>query len=280
MKKLLITTDFSVSSRAAVRFAIQLASQQPCELTFFHSYHIMKPTSWDEISFQTYEHSEAAKIKKKLQKFVHEVYQSAGVPLEKVNYVIKSSFVTDSNIMKYAADHSFDFICISRRGSGKMKKLFGTNTSNLILQSEVPVIAIPNTYRRSYIESILYASDLANLEREVRLVIDFALPLKARVELLHLHYPSAIVYNNNALEMTLKKFPKMDFKLHIENIDLFHNLVSNLERVVKKNKPSILIMFTDQNQSFFEKLFLSSSSAQYSLKSSVPLLVFNKEFKV
>jgi nucleotide-binding universal stress UspA family protein len=35
MKKILVTTDLSVSSKAAMRFAIQLASQGDIALTFF-----------------------------------------------------------------------------------------------------------------------------------------------------------------------------------------------------------------------------------------------------
>lgn len=276
MKKVLITTDFSANSKAGLRFAIQLASQMPCELTFFHSYHIMKPVSWAELTFDRYEESEALKIKKQLESFVLNVYKSIGVLPGKLKCVIKSSFVTDSNIMKYASDNQFDFICISRRGGGKMHKVFGTNTSNLILQSSVPVIAVPNTYRRSRIESILYASDMANLDKEIKQVIDFAKPLKAHVELLHLDYPSVVDYNAQIIESTLKKFPRMGIKFRIEKINLLYNLVSNIEMVIKKNKPSMMIMFTEQNQSFFEKLFLSSSSAEYALKSSVPLLVFGK----
>lgn len=277
MKKILVTTDFSANSKAGLRFAIQLASQMPIELTFFHSYHIAKPTSWGEKTFSTYENNEATKIKRKLDNFVNGVYDGMGVVPGKFHTVIRSSFITDSNIMKYAADNKFDFICISRRGSGKVKKIFGTNTSNLIIHSEVPVIAVPNTYRSTKVSSVLYASDLANLEEEIGQVVDFAKPLGAGIELLHLNYPSDIEYNATIIENTIRKFPKSHIKYRIENINLVYNLVTNIQSVIKKIKPSILVMFTDQNQGFFEKLFLSSSSAKFSLNTSVPLLVFKKK---
>lgn len=277
MKKILVTTDFSANSRAGLRFAIQLASQQEYELTFFHSFHVMKPSTWGEVTFSTYEKSEAIKIKHKLESFVSAVYKSMGLAPVNLNCVIKNSFITDSNIMKYAADNKFNFICISRRGGGKLKKIFGTNTSNLIQHSKVPVIAVPDTYRRSMIRSVLYASDLANLETEISRVLEFAKPLKAGIELLHLNYPSDIVYNAKIIENTIRKFPESDIKYRIENIDLVHNLVSNIRTVIKKIKPSVLVMFTEKNQGFFKNIFLSSSSAEYSLNTSVPLLVFNKK---
>ncbi|URC12061.1 universal stress protein [Flavobacterium sp. B183] len=35
MKKILVATDFSNISKAGIRFAIQFASQTPCELIFY-----------------------------------------------------------------------------------------------------------------------------------------------------------------------------------------------------------------------------------------------------
>ena len=277
MKKVLVTTDFSSNSKAGLRFAIQMASQQECELTFFHSYYIMKPTSWAEKTFTSYENHEATKIKAKLEKFVASVYNGMGILPGKINHVIVSSFIADANIMKYAKDKAFDLICISRRGEGKMKKIFGTNTSNLILQSEVPVIAVPNTYRQTKIKSFLYASDLSNLENEMKKVVDFASPFGAQIEILHLNYPSDIVFNAKVIENVIHKFPKSDIKYSLENINLLYNLVVNLQGLIKKHKPSVLVMFTDQKQGFFQKLFLSSSTAEYSLNSSVPVLVYPKK---
>ena len=51
------------------------------------------------------------------------------------------------------------------------------------------------------------------------------------------------------------------------------------ENVIKKTKPSMLIMFTEQNRTLFQKIFLSSKSADYSFNPKIPLLVFNKSAK-
>lgn len=277
MIKILVTTDFSANSKAAMRFAIQMASQQECELTFFHSYYVMKPTSWSDKKFTSYENHESTILKIKLEKLVATVYKGMGAVPGKINHVISSSFITDGNIIKFAKDKAFDFICISRRGEGKMKKIFGTNTSNLILQSKVAVIAVPNTYKHTKIKSVLYATDLSNLEKEMKKVVEFSNSLGAEIELLHLNYPSDIVFNSKVIENIIRKFPKSHIKYSLQTINLLHNLVVNLQAVIKQHKPSILVMFTDQNQGFFQKLFLSSSTAEYSLNSSVPLLVYPKK---
>jgi nucleotide-binding universal stress UspA family protein len=276
MDKILVTTDFSSNSKAALRFAIQLASQHKFELTFFHSYYIANLTSLSNSAFADYERKEADKIQKKLNQFVESVYRDMDVVSKNKRGVIKSAVLADSNIREYAQENKFSFICISSRGSGKLKKIFGTSTSNLIAHSTVPVIAVPHNYRRSEIKSVIYASDLVNLENELEKVIEFTKPLKAKVEILHYNYPTDITTNKNTIDELVKKNSKHNIKLHIENINLAESLISNIEAVINRSKPSMLIMFTQQNRSFFEKIFLSSNSANYSFNAKVPLLVFNK----
>ncbi|PIF62627.1 MULTISPECIES: universal stress protein [Flavobacterium] len=276
MDKILVTTDFSSNSKAGLRFAIQLASQHKFELTFFHSYYMANLTSLSNLAFADYERKEADKIQKKLNQFVASVYRDMDVVSINKKCIINSAVLADSNIREYAQENKFSFICISTRGSGKLKKIFGTNTSSLISHSTVPVIAVPQNYRRSEIKSVIYASDLVNLENELKKVIEFTKPLKAKVEILHFNFPAEITTNKNTIDELVKKNSKHNIKLHIENINLAKSLISNIEAVIKQSKPSMMIMFTQQNRSFFDKIFFSSNSANYSFKAKVPLLVFNK----
>ncbi|PWA10459.1 universal stress protein [Flavobacterium laiguense] len=276
MDKILVTTDFSSNSKAALRFAIQLASQHKFALTFFYSYYIANLTSLSNPAFADYEKKKADKIKKKLNQFVESVYKDMNAVSKNKKCVIKSAVLADSNIREYAQENRFNFICISTRGSGKLKKIFGTNTSSLIAHSIVPVIAVPRNYRRSEIKSVIYASDLVNIENELTKVIEFTKPLKAKVEILHFNYHTEMTANKNTVDELVKKNSGNNIKLHIENINLAESLISNIEAVIKRSKPSMMIMFTQQNRSFFDKIFFSSNSANFSFKAKVPLLVFNK----
>ncbi len=274
MDKILVTTDFSSNSKSGLRFAIQLASQHNYELTFFHSYTVSKPSAWSKSRSATYEKQEAELIQKKLNRFVDAVYKSMGISAKNKKCVIHNS--ADSDIREYANQNKFTFICISTRGAGTLQKIFGTTTSDLINNSIVPVIAIPHNYRPGKITSILYASDLANLEKELKKVVAFTKPLKAKVELLHFHYPAEMKNNKKAMGEAAKAFSKHDIKVHFEDINLASTLILNIEASIKKSKPSMMVMFTQQNRSFFEKIFLSSKSAEYSFNAKIPLLVFNK----
>jgi nucleotide-binding universal stress UspA family protein len=275
MAKILVPTDFSSNSKAGLRFAIQLASQNKYELTFFHSYYTTNLTSMSVVDFADYEKKHADKIQRKLNQFVESVYRDMDVVSKSKKCVINSGVFADSNIREYAQKNKFDFICISTRGAGKLNKIFGTNSSSLITHSIVPIIVVPHNYRRSEIKTVIYASDLVNIKSELKKVIEFTKSLKAKAEILHFNYPTETDTNKNTIDELVKKNRDI-IKLHIENINLYNSLISNIETVIKRSKPSMMIMFTQQNRSFFDKIFHSSNSANYSFNAKVPLLVFNK----
>lgn len=276
MQKILVTTDFSDKSKAGLLFAIQLASQNKFDLTFFYAYHILIPTAWNFSRVEEYEKAEVKIIQDKLNMFVEKIYKGLNLPKSNKNCVVKSSLFPQTCIMEYAAENKFNFICMSTRGAGKFQRIFGTNTSNLINQSPIPVVAVPYNYKPTKITSILYASDLVNLEKELKNVVAFAKPLKSKVELLHFTSPLKTIIDSKIIQIAVKKLSKYDIKLNIKNPDFVETMVDNIETAIKKTKPSLMIMFTEQNRSLFQKIFLSSKSAEYSFNAKVPLLVFNK----
>jgi len=275
--KILVTTDLSANSKSGLRFAIQLATQHKIDLTFFHSYYVMRPATWDDKTYSLFAKKEEVKIKNKLESFVKDVYSKMNLKPGKLKCVISHSMLPDSNIREFAEANKFNYICLGTRGAGTVRKIFGTNASNLIRFSSVPVIVVPSGYRPAKVNNILYASDLSNLENELKKVVAFAKPLKSKVELLHFVYPSEVVdAQGTLLNKAVKKFSKHDIKLHLENINLEKNLITNIEGAIRKSKSSMLIMFTQQNRTFFERMFLPSNAYNYAFNVKVPFLVFNK----
>ncbi|MEJ7610512.1 MAG: universal stress protein [Ferruginibacter sp.] len=276
VKRILVTTDFSENSKAGLHFAIQLASQNNYELVFFHTPHILIPNAWNNNRIEVYEESEIKRFEDKLDLFVKEVYDSLHITPLKMDCVVKNSVFPQSNIMEYAVENNFSFICISTRGAGKVARLLGTNTGNLINHSDVPVIAVPYNYTMTPVKSILLASDLVHIKKEIAEAVAFAEPLGAKIELLHLTAVNEQTANLTAIEAAVKEESSYPVHFNFINRDPNTSLVTDIETVVENMKPSIMIMFTEQNRGWFEKIFLSSKSAEYSFNAKVPLLVFKK----
>lgn len=276
MNKILVTTDFSSNSQAAIRFAIQLASQHPHHLTFFHSTNIDRPTQWSNAVYQSHEQSESTQVLRKLQTFVAETYGSMGLPALEFDCVVKNNAATDRNIIQYAEENGYNYICLSRNGENKSSMWFGSNTSNLINKSEIPVIAVPSTYQGGQIMKVTYATDMKQLDTELDLVANFTQPLGAALELLHFTNPADELMDPARKEAIDKKLGEYQLNTHFEKLNIENTLIENMNEVFESSKPSMVIMFTEQDRSLFEKIFSSSISAEYATASEIPLLIFKK----
>ena len=278
MKKILVPTDFSVNSKAGVRFAIHWATKQNLELVFVHVLNILRVTNWSDSYFAKYAAAEEKLCSIKFEKFIADIYRQMNVKRGKHSYLIVQGISADISILDYCRKNTgIDYICISTRGAGKFKKIFGTNTGNLITKSEVPVLAVPQNYKVADVKSVLYATDLRNYTAEIKKVVDFAQPLKIKIEVVHFVWPDEISFDRKTIEAALKKQFKYGLNLHFEKNDGSNLLIENMEKQISKRKPSVVTMFTNQKRTFFQKLFLSSKAEELSFKAKVPLLVFNKQ---
>ncbi len=277
MQKILVPTDFSANSMGGVRFAIHWAARQKLELVFLHVLHILRATRWSESYFKKYSAEEENLCKAKFEKFIVDIYKKMKVTPGKYSCIVVQGISADITILDYCRKTpGIDYICISTRGAGKFKKIFGTNTGNLITKSEIPVLAVPQNYKVADVKSILYATDLRNYAEEIKKVVAFAQPLKTKIEVVHFTWPDEISFDEKTIEVALKKQFKYGLKLHYEKNDGVHSIIENLQNQIKIRKPSIVIMFTNQKRTFFQKLFLSSKAEELSFEAKVPLLVFNK----
>ena len=276
MKKILVTTDFSTNSKAGIRFAIQLASQTEAHLVFFHAVEAPRPTTWSQAQYNEYATHEIERHQKMLQQFTKSVCQKYNLPPTKYTCVAEMGLHVDNQIIAYAENIKADFICMSTRGAGTMKKLFGTNASTLITTSSVPVIVVPNTYRTKTITTIWYASDLENFKKELNTVDKFAALLSAKIEVIHYNHLLYSEESTKKLAQIAAKYPSKNISFHFKKFKIEYSLTYNLQRAIKRAKPSLLVLFTKQNRNWFDRLFLSSKSAEMTFHTTTPMLVFRK----
>lgn len=277
MEKILVPTDFSNNSKSGLRFAIRLAARNKSTLVFVHTTQTKRELKEaDEAEFEKHKQEQIEKKRDKLQRFIQGVYRSLKMDEGEYTCEIIEGIKADVSLIDYCKKYSdIAFIVISTRGASFVNKVLGTNTGNLITKSPVPVIAVPKDYRSKPLRNVLYSTDLENLQREFDTVLEFAKPRGLSVEVLHFATPSSLDHQNelNNLELTAG-YP---VKIWKEKADINHSMIHNLQLQIDKIKPSMVALFTNQQRTFFEKLFLSSMAEALSFKSQVPLLVFNKQ---
>ncbi|MFA6246168.1 MAG: universal stress protein [Mucilaginibacter sp.] len=277
MEKILVTTDQSVNSKAAIRFAIKLAKKRKAQLIILHVYHLLKPFKWSDHAFAEYTDTYVKKTVEELTSFIAGIYHDINEPEINHQLVLVSNIDVVDGIMDYANKHNCSYICISTRGAGTFAKIFGTHTAKLISSSSVPVLSIPSSYHLKELSHILYASDITDYENELKKVVDFARPLKATVAMMHISYPYEFAFDKELAEATLKKKTAYQVALLTPERDITRTLLEDIDHAIKLCKPSLLVLFTHQSRSMFEKLLFPSTAEEYSFYGRIPLLTFNKQ---
>ena len=261
MDKILVPTDFSDNSKPALRFAIRMAARSKASLVFIN----IVPLEGD-----------LEKSRAKLESFVHTIYQTMKMDANDIFFDVVKGFKADVSILDYCSQHpEINYICIGTRGASFLNKVLGTNTSNLIEKSTLPVIAISKNYRAKPLHSILYATDLENLEQELQVVVDYARPKGLSIEILHFTSPSTAALKEK-LNASLEVKVNYPLTFRVVKSDDSKAMIKNLQLQVKKLKPSMLCLFTNNSRTFFEKVFLSSLTENVSYQSEVPLLAYKK----
>lgn len=274
--RILAATDYSENSKSAIKFAIQLAEQNPdVKVSFFHSLHIPQPTNLSDADFAQFEIEKIEEGKQNLKLFIDDIYKSLNLAPKDNELVVIESSIADGNIINLAEKEKYDFICIGARGAGKLEKFLGTNTVNIINKSKVPVLAIPINYTFGQINKIMYASDFTDVDAELTKVLDFDKKLNAEIEIIHFAFPSETAQKESQA-LRIKQEYSQNIKVTVVDNNALKPVVANINDYVTQHLPSLLVMFTDPNKSFIEKLIFSGNTEGMALKANVPLLVFKK----
>ncbi|MGE0568718.1 MAG: universal stress protein [Bacteroidia bacterium] len=277
--KFLVTTDYSENSKAGVKFALQAYKQIGIEIHFFHCIEVLKPTSWSKQKYKSYLKYEFQKHSEQLNEFLKPLLKEIKISDLKFNLTIASGLEVDQLAIREAKKQKVDFICMSTRGAGGLTKLFGTHASQMINDSTVPVIVVPTNYKPIALKKIWYSTDLEDFKWEYKKLQSTLKTFPVNIEIHHYNYLAKDKGTKSRFEKMTSSMAgtKTIAKLHELKLDF--PLVEYMEKDIKKDKPSLVVLFTKKNRNWFSRLFLGSRSEEMSFASHTPLLVFRKRKK-
>ena len=276
MKKILVTTDLSHSSKVALRFAIQLASQIDYELTFLHvnTSFIIDPFS--AVTFVGLPEPDNKKQEQALIKFVHTLCRQTNKQPGKTTYIAENKLDVSEAILNCAKRIKADYICMSTRGGGLVNKLLGSHTIRILHDSPVPLLVVPRHYRMKKLSTVLYPSDLENLEKELPLIKKFASSFDASIAVYHYDYFTEEEEINKKLNKIEHKFKSDKVFFHFKKLNPEVSLLRHLQIDIMKTKPSIITMFAKENRNWLEQLFQPLKTSEKGFNTKTPMLVFRK----
>jgi len=276
MIKILVCTDFSTNSKAGIRFALELSHQIACELIFCYIMELMKPVSWSEEKYKHFIRHYEKKKSGELKFFVKRISKSSGIVLQNEHYLIGTGMEPTDAIMQCAKTSHAHYICMSTNGAGVYKKIIGTTASALITNAKIPVFVVPHGYRHKPISSLFFPIDLEDPGYELRTLNRLIKGLQIPLNLCHYD-----IHNNRKaaaqkMEKLASSYDSDRLKFEVKSYHLQWSLMEHIRWDLRHLKPSLMVLFTRQNLNWFDRLFLSSKTAELSFDTRTPMLVYKK----
>jgi nucleotide-binding universal stress UspA family protein len=153
MKKILCPTDFSESAQTAISYAAKLAKATGCTLTLLHVKSVF------DLSFAEHrdsKHISTVQVTEELESQSKEVSKTFKISCYAE---VVSKIGRLSSVIKDEAK-GFDLIVMGSNGADDLYQFFGgSNTYNAIVESNTPVLLIPEGYTYCEITTMVYAYD-------------------------------------------------------------------------------------------------------------------------
>ena len=271
MKTILIPTDFSNHANNALKYANEFAKAINNKIVLLHVY-IPLVGKYNSIPGIVAEDVaiEKKNSEKKLEKARSKYLKAPCSELVKIGDPI-------DEIIETAQNSKSQLIIMGTHGASGLKQiLFGSNTSDVISKSNIPVLAIPQRYRFEKINTIVYASDLNNTMNELKHIIPIAKQLDANIEVLNLNYIYNLTNDKKLLiEKKIKALSYKKIKLIEQKATIEQTMIEQIKQYLVKRKPQIVVMFPE-DKAWFDKLLISSKTEELANQLKLPLLSIRK----
>lgn len=274
LNNILFPTDFSENANTALEFAAEIAAETGASLNMM--YCVEEPFDL------------APMVKEKKQQIVEKVTASFEKTVSELKgrkkfkgLQIGTKLVSGHpvvNILEEASDGKADLIVMGTRGaSGSRKLVFGSLSTGIILQSEVPVLVIPEGSNFNKFKQVIFTTDFHEGDFEaVKKVVGFTELFKSKLRIVHIapdrNLNSEIKYRGFR-ELLTEAYPdaKLKFDLKYEN-DFFSGIADYLNE-----QPADLMVLVRYKKTFWESLVSRNYTKELGFYSVVPLLVLAGE---
>lgn len=275
MKKLLVPTDFSDTSKNAALFAAQMvADLQDAKIILIHVSD--KITGGSDGSPLTEDDDDRRIIlTQALSQLSDELLAVSKVPIE---FVMEKGSSLVETLTRYVRHQAIDLVIMGITGATRLEQIFmGSNTLEMAKESACPVLIIPPDAKYRKIKNVVLASDFKEVDTTIPLA-----PLKATLDLfkpaLHIvnvdseHYvelTDEYKAERKKLENMLKNYaPEFYF---IRQYDFFDAISQFAD-----DKNIDLIVIVPRDRSFLSGLFKTSHTKKLAYHSHIPIVAIHE----
>jgi nucleotide-binding universal stress UspA family protein len=273
--RILIPTDFSKLSKVAVQYAAKMSKKLSAELVLLHVVYIDAPArAAVAIKVKSIEDAMADNATQECIRLINETKSENKGKLN-VSYKIIKGYPVEDVVGNFAHHNDISLIIMGTKGATGLKKvLMGSNATAVINNSDIPVITVPEFARFKNLKHMVYATDMTNLNAEMKVLVPLAKLFDATVHISHILSPESKkkIDIKKIIADVIRKmsYPKITFHILMND-----DITEGIDEYIADTKADMLAMFT-HNLTFFERLFGKSVTRQMAFQSRVPLLTIKK----
>jgi nucleotide-binding universal stress UspA family protein len=279
--RILIPTDLSDQSTAAVRYGVKLFLRLPgSRIRFFYASDRLLPTSTPIRHYQALKADLLQQDLGSLEEHIRRVLGEAGLPYlprQMELHVENGAYLqTMETVLE---DYAPDLVVMGTRGAGGLKKyLIGSNAVKTLNAAPCPVLAVPEGYVPASVPHIVYATDLEQWQQEVGPVKALAEMLDARLTVVHLHHSHRLEEKGREFGEVLAgqlqhALPGRFASVVLPRVSGQQDLTERLQQMIATAHPALLVMFS-RKKSWLAALFADSRTQQVLYGGQVPVLAF------
>ena len=267
---IVVPTDFSRKSEIAIRYACEIASNTGGEVHFLNV--IEEPYDFPS-RVQEILDARKKENEEKLSDIIQELHTVDEFRIIKMKGVVKTGKVLTTT-RQFARDQNHNLLVIGLGGEADLKKvLYGSITNNLLMTSEIPVLAISKHIDYRELKTMLFATDMRKRDiKFIKKMREFCLDIGVTLKLIH------VVENDKSprtdkLDNFNKKLKKIT-KNPDAGVIVLHgdSLTEGITRYIGNDKHTLLVM-TRYKKKFWEWLLSNSTAKSIAQMASVPLLM-------
>lgn len=275
MRKIVVPTDFSENAFNALQYAAELFKYEKSEFYVLHAYAdevydfkgVITPEFLEEYKGTVKENSD-----KELENILERIRKLYSNPKHSF-YPVSAFGLLIDEVNDLAEKENADLIITSTRGKTDNRKVtFGSNTLQIIKYVQCPVLSIPEDYKFSDPQSILFPTNylLPYQRREMKLVSAIARSFCSEVHMLYVsRFTEQTLRQTDNKQAILEQF--YDIKVLHHQEELLEKTEA-IEKMIEKLKIDLLILVNSRH-SYLENLLYNSTIDKIGLHPKIPFLV-------
>jgi nucleotide-binding universal stress UspA family protein len=268
MKSLFVPVDFSSNAETALRYAVKLSQAFP-DATI-HITHLLEREK----------NSKMDATCRKLEDFVR-LTLSHLENCDKVTWTV--SVHTGGRLKELIKTDTFqnaDLVVMGTKGAnGFLKELRGSNTYEIVRDSNKPVLVVPGHAVFTPLRHILYCSDFEQLDsfEGLSLVKELAQTFNAEVRIAHVK----ISHGESSIEHTFEsKRQAKFFEPEVKNafkIIRHKTVLRGIHYYLDLKRDNQLVVMVKREHGLLDKLFMENNTREMVFHSALPLLVIGEK---